>query len=409
MITGSAKRLHALIALGVALVCLAPASSQAAVQLNAGAISGMNGQALSELPALRWNRQLAAMSANGVQLVRGDADWGTIEPDRPGPHGPSWQFSYYDKWVRALALHHLTWQPILGYNNSWAQAVDDKAAFAAFGRAVAARYGANGSFWAAHHRLPYRPVTIIEVWNEENGPPWFTSPIDYAPLYAATRAAIHQIDPQVSVDVGGLADDSENFDPHRDYPATYVIQMLLTDPGLRGHIDGFALHPYATSANDVLDWVADFRRVLDGWSEGSAPIDITEFGWPTGDGAQESWRAAQMEVLGLAFRSAPYGIREVAPYDWIAPTFLHATGDFGFVDGSGRDTILRPAAVAWFRAFSRGGAVMPGGACPARRVHRHGVSKLLRRGLKCDFQVSLGSAWAPALVSAVQRLETAPK
>ena len=39
------------------------------------------------------------------------------------------------------------------------------------------RYGAHGSFWAAHPNLPYHPVSSYEIWNEPNlrliwgGPP----------------------------------------------------------------------------------------------------------------------------------------------------------------------------------------------------------------------------------------------
>jgi hypothetical protein len=311
----------------------------------------MNAYSLSELPAGEWSRQLAAMSLHGVRLVRSDADWGTIQPDAPVHNRPRWKFARYDRWVAALAYHRLTWQPILDYNNSWAQAVKNNTAFAAFGRAVAARYGANGSFWATHPRLPYMPVKIFEVWNEENGQPWYIDPISYGSLYEATRTAIHQVDPQASVDVGGLSDDSQNFDPNHDYPAQYVVRMLLTHPGMEGHIDGFALHPYGTTAADVIEWVGDFRHVLDGFHEGSAPIDLTEFGWVTGDGTQEAWRAVQMSVLGITFSHSSLGLREVAPYDWINPTSLHDAGDFGFVGGSALSTVLRPAASAWFNAF----------------------------------------------------------
>jgi hypothetical protein len=328
-----------------------------------GTISGINAFSLSELPPSQWNQQLAAMSAHGVQFVRSDADWGTIEPQPPDSSGPSWQFSSTDVWVAALASHHLAWQPILDYNNSWAQAVTNTSAFATFAKAVAARYGSGGSFWTQHPQLPYMPAQIFEVWNEENGQPWFIPPEQYGPLYAAVRAAIHTVDPHASVDVGGLSDDSGDFNPSDDYPAWYVIGMLSTDPGLEGNIDGFALHPYGTTATDAAEWVVEFRYVLDLFHESSAPIDITEFGWVTGDSSQEEWRAAQMNALGLAFSRSDCGIREVAPYDWINPTVLHEPGDFGFVDGSASDTTLRPAGTAWFQAFTAGASMAPFNMC----------------------------------------------
>ena len=366
--------LRTTVVLGIAAASLATASASAKVDPSRygtiqpsryGAISAMNGFALSELPRSQWNRQLAAMHADGVQLVRSDADWGTIEPQAPGTSRPSWQFSSTDVWVAALASHHLTWQPILDYDNSWAQAVNDIPAFASFGQAVAARYGIGGSFWAQHPRLPYLPVQIFEVWNEENGQPWFITSQDYDLLYAATRAAIHRVDPQASVDVGGLSDDSGDFNPDQDYPVWYVVDMLDADPALVGNIDGFALHPYGTTATDVLEWVADFRKALDALHESSAPIDITEFGWVTGSASVESWRAAQMNALGLAFSRSNCGIREAAPYDWINPSVLDEPGDFGFVDRSAEDTTLRPAAVTWFRAFTAGSSMAPLDMCGA--------------------------------------------
>jgi hypothetical protein len=366
--------MRAAIGLGVAVACLGTASSPAALAVNAhGAISGVNANSLSQLPAPQWKLQLAAMRADGVQLVRSDADWGTIEPQAPGRDGPSWQFASTDAWVGALASNHLTWQPILDYDNSWAKAVTNNGAFATYGGAVASRYGRHGSFWAQHPRLPYLPVGIFEVWNEENGQPWFISPRDYGPLYAATRDAIHAVDRSASVDIGGLSDDSGGFNPSLDYPAWYVLRVMYSDPLLQGHVDGFALHPYGTTASDVLQWVAEFRRVIDRFHESAAPIDITEFGWVSGDSSQEAWRAEQMKVLGLAFARSSDGIRELAPYDWVNPAVLNEPGDFGFVDRSGTGTALRPAAGAWFHALGSKGPV----ARPPMPVHAHrrGASK----------------------------------
>ena len=139
----------ATIAAVLAVFVLTDRPAFAASQANVyGAVSAMNAFSLSKLPASQWDPQLAAMSADGVQLVRSDADWGTIEPDAPGAAGPVWQFGSTDAWVAALATHGLTWQPILDYDNSWATAVGDHADFAAFAQAVVQRYGVGGSFWA---------------------------------------------------------------------------------------------------------------------------------------------------------------------------------------------------------------------------------------------------------------------
>jgi len=352
----SAKRICAAFCAAAIFACLgAGCASAAPAPVTPGLISAMNGESLSELPSSDWDAQMAAMAAQGVQVVRSDASWTTIEPTFPNASGNRWSFTVTDQWVAALAAHHLRWQPILDYDNWWATAVGDNAAFATYGAEVASRYGPGGAFWTENPQLPYLPVQILEVWNEENGQPWYISPADYGPLYTATRSAIHAVDPTASVDVGGLSDDSGDFDANDDYPSWYVIRLLNLYPAMRGQIDGFALHPYGTTADDVIDWVNEFRATLDSLGESGTPIDITEVGWVTGDSSQEQWRAEQMAQLGQAFTHSSDDLRELAPYDWVNSTTVGDPGDFGFVDETGTDTTLRPAAVAWFQALDAAG------------------------------------------------------
>ena len=76
------------------------------------------------------------------------------------------------------------------------------------GCALARRYGRGGSFWKAHPRLPYEPITDYEVWNEPNfGRLWCPKPDPgaYARLYLAARSAVQAVDPKALVLVGGLA------------------------------------------------------------------------------------------------------------------------------------------------------------------------------------------------------------
>jgi len=337
----------------LALVCLTTAGASAAVRGNQyGVISSMNGFSLSEASPAEWGPQLAAMQQNGVQEVRSDAAWGVIEPNAPAAGGPTFQFASTDAWVTALALNHITWEPILDYNNTWAVAAWDKADFATFAQAVAARYGAGGSFWAQNPQLPYVPAQIFEVWNEEGGPPTYISPQNYGPLYVAVHSAIHAVDPSASVDLGGLADDGGVYNQSNDYPSWYLVGLFGAYPQLEQTIDGYALHPYGATATDSAEWVVDFRHTLSHYHVStSVPIDLTEFGWPYTQ-ARESWRAAQMNALGAAFSRSNCGIREAAPYDWINPS-APSGSDFGFVDSGGTSTALRPAGTAWYNAFAQ--------------------------------------------------------
>jgi hypothetical protein len=346
------------------------------------AVSAMNGLGAARLGPRHFDQQLAAMQSRGVQVVRIDAPWAVIEPQPPGPAGHSWQFAQTDAWATALAVHHLTWEPLLDYSVGWAKTCagicgpTDDSAYAAFAKAVAARYGEHGSFWAQHPKLPYYPARIFEVWNEENTSSyWSTGPSarQYARLYIAARAAIKAVDPAASVIVGGLAGPNIAFNLQQDGPAQFVQQMLAAQPGLRGHIDGFGLHPYAPTAQDSVEWVVHFRQVLDSLGEGSAPIDITEFGWPAGAGpARETWRAWEMLTFGLYLAHSNCGIRLVAPYDWVNPLYAQDSPDFGLVDRTGLGTSLRKSGSTWFYALKLAASKPEQMTCSAGGPGRHG-------------------------------------
>jgi polysaccharide biosynthesis protein PslG len=319
-------------------------------------ISAVNVAAAEGLPPEMLGQQLAAMHANGVSVVRSDAPWGLIQPRRPSPAGPGWRWARTDYWVTAFARHDLTWEPILDYSAGWAKlcagfcAPTVNSTYAAFARAVAARYGQRGSFWSEHPGLPRRPARVFEIWNEENVPAYSVAPERYASLYASARQAIRAVDPSASVIVGGLADDSGPFSPRSDYPSRYVRAMFAAQPGLVGHVDGFGLHPYGASGVDVEEWTAHFRQTLDRLGEGSAPIDITEFGWHIGGPHGESWRAEQMRLVARGLSRSNCGIRLLAPYDWINPPGLPGL-DFGLAGAAQGHVVLRPAGAAWFRTL----------------------------------------------------------
>jgi hypothetical protein len=393
-------RAGVVLALLVALVCAGapiaacaktrthrPAAAQRSrtgsrTQVAGVAVSAMNALGAARLGLPHFDQQLVAMQSRGVQVVRIDAPWAVIEPQPPGPAGHSWQFAQTDAWAAALAVHHLTWEPVLDYSVGWATTCGgfcgptDDSTYAAFAKAVVARYGEHGSFWAQHPQLPYYPARTFEVWNEENTSNyWSTGPSagQYARLYMAARAAIKAVDPTSSVIVGGLAGPNVAFNPQQDYPAQFVRQMLAAQPGLRGHIDGFGLHPYAPTAQDSVEWVVDFRHVLDSLGEGSAPIDITEFGWPAGAGpARETWRAWEMLTFGLYLAHSNCGIGLVAPYDWVNPLYALDSPDFGLVDRTGLSTSLRRSGSTWFHALKLAAAKPEQMTCSGGGPGRHG-------------------------------------
>jgi hypothetical protein len=224
--------------------------------------------------------QLRALRATGATVARADALWEASEPSAPvaGVHRYDW--SYDDQIASLLAAAGLRWLPVLDYTAPWAQSIPGQdhspprsdADYAAYAGAFAARYGPGGAFWAAHPELTAEPVSTIEIWNEpDNGEFWTRTPdaAAYADLYAAARLAIDAADPAARVIVGGLT-----------RPTEFLPAMLAARPGLAGHIDGVAVHPYG-SPRVVAAKVAADRAMLTGAGLGAVPLYATEFGWTT--------------------------------------------------------------------------------------------------------------------------------
>lgn len=358
----------------IACLCLLGIETGAADAQSSTAISAVNGWSVEQLGLPAYDPQLAAMAGDGIQVVRSDAPWYLIEPHAPGAAGPVWQAWQTDNWVADLAYRHLTWEPIIDYSAPWTTqpgcqatcAPASYADYATFAQFVAARYGPGGSFWSLHPNLPYLPVRTFEIWNEEDGSYfWWPGPdaATYDQLYAMARTAIRAVDPSAQVIVGGLTDALPKPGASLDYAGWFVTWMLYADPALKGNIDGFGLHPYGADAGAVEQMVATFRHEIDGLGFQANPIDITEFGWTTGDATRESWRAQQMSAVARAVGKSNCGIGLLAPYDWSNPAFLNEPGDFGLVDRTGIDTTLRPAGAAWFNGLAAAEVAPPSRLC----------------------------------------------
>lgn len=306
---------------------------------------------------------MSQMQVAGIQMVRFDAPWECVEPNAPTDGVTTYDWSNTgsceerapDTAVRMLAEHHLTWLPVIDYSALWDSQLQtvfsppvNDTYYAEYAAAVAARYGANGSFWEQNPTLPYEPVRVFEIWNEETGnPTWdvgmstWSAPViqeeagRYAFLYQDASEAIHAVDPSADVIVGGLGGGS--------YANWYVQDMFNADPWLRGHVDGFGLHPYADDAVEVEQNVARFRAQLNILGENSTPIYITELGWPTGDAAVEARRATWMGELGAALTHSDCGIALVSPYAWNDPV-----QNFSLATSTG----MLPAGRAWLTGLN---------------------------------------------------------
>jgi hypothetical protein len=357
----SACGLLALLA-GVCASMAASTHAAAADSASTTPSSAVNGWSLHGLSASDLDAQLALMQSDGVTLLRVDASWSTIQPTS----GAAYRFGSTDAEVAALATHHIEWLPVIDYSAPWASTTSgdwrsppaDDSRFAAFAAAVAARYGAGGSFWTENPQLPYAPVHTFEIWNEENANYfWDTGPDPavYARLYLASRSAIHAVDGGARVMVGGLTNPQQGISA-----LSFLARMFQSVPALAGNVDAVGLHPYAANASGVVNFVVGVRTLLDALGESSVPIDVTEFGWQTGNAATEQQRATMMSAVAGVLGNSNCGIGALAPYDWMDPSYI-TTGDWGLAGTGG----VRPAGTAWFHALSSAASSSQSQPCPA--------------------------------------------
>ncbi len=268
--------------------------------------------------------QLEALRRTGATIARSDAFWEAAEPEPPidGVHRYDWRFD--DTIAQSLASHGLRWLPIIDYSAPWAEStpgqdhsppssVSDYAAYAA---ALAARYGPGGAFWRAHPALTAEPVDTYEIWNEPDNPAfWRPAPraSRYAELYLRARDAITAVEPTARVIIGGLTN-----------PRAFLPAMLAARPGVRGHIDGVAIHPYAATPEGVLDRVSTARGLLRALGLGTVPLYVTELGWTTHPAGAPSWlpeslRPGYISRTIAALGHLDCGVAATVLYTWVTP------------------------------------------------------------------------------------------
>jgi hypothetical protein len=319
---------------------------------------GVNAQFLVSSSAGRWPPHLESMKRGGLGVVRRDAAWDVVEPRppaRPGRHVYRWQG--IDRMVRALASHGLRWYPIVNYSARWAAtrrgevfsppASDND--YVAFARALAARYGRNGSFWRGQPRYRDHPVNAYEIWNEPNTSlfwrPQNGAPERYAALYLAARRGIRGVDPGARVVVGGLTTAVAGSTP----VPRFLRRMAARLGGLR-EVDAVGLHPYGDSLAQVLGSIRETRRTLDELGGSRVPLDVTEVGWTTAR-TPEAVRARWLARLARDLPRSGCRVEVLFPHTWLTAesTRAHPEDWFGVAN---QDGSLKASGRAYLRAVT---------------------------------------------------------
>ena len=250
--------------------------------------------------------QLGRTAAGGVHHVRETFVWGDIQPTPT-----TWSWTNTDRLLTAAARTGTDVLAVLSYSPDWATTIpgnpyappQNTADYARFVAGVVSRYGATGSFWAAHPELA-RSLGAIELWNEPWGF-WAWGPTPDASAYAAlaepAALAARTADPTMAILVPG--DLLEVRTDGQLVP--WVATVLQARPALAGLVSAWSVHayPYPKSQGPLVDhadrrW--DYSRVTlirDAVrAAGSfAPLWITELGWHTAandEGVSEAQQAA---------------------------------------------------------------------------------------------------------------------
>ena len=255
--------------------------------------------------------ELAQLAALGVETIRQDFLWHQIEPT-PG----ELVFDAYDRLVDDAAAVGIEVIALLAYGNPWATAAtendrfyppDDPADFAAFAAATADHF--RGRVWR------------YEVWNEPNAgfrffkPNVKGDPAAFARIVDAAARAVHGVDPDAHVALGGLFYHGQ-FGLIMSAPE-FLAAAIDAAPEMVDAIDAVAIHPYpqyppSVGPENQGEYEVDFGsmmaavdRVFSERDHPSPPVWITEVGWPVSGDVTETRQAAYLArsfLLGAAER-----------------------------------------------------------------------------------------------------------
>ena len=246
--------------------------------------------------------QLAQVAATGVRTMRQVFEWADIET-LPGVYN----FSTYDAYVADAASHGFSIIPVLfnppAFRSSRPAAgaargmypPTSNADFGRFAAALVRRYGPQGSFWVQHQRVPKRPITAWQVWNEPHLN-WFwptgPNPAQYTAMLKTVGAAIKSADPTAEVLPAAISQSNIGI------PMLTYIQGMY-DAGAQGYFDALAVNPYAQAADQVYELMLEVRALMERNGDGNLAVRVTELGWATGGPASpfRVTHAAQAELI----------------------------------------------------------------------------------------------------------------
>jgi polysaccharide biosynthesis protein PslG len=297
------------------------------------------------------------MEKAGVRSVRLQLRWSSVEPFSPYLVPPAW--SEFDSAVALSAEYGMRVFPFVWTTPPWVGPDLELepstsrwalSAWASFLRRAVRRYGRHGSFWRHHPELPFLPIRLWEIWNEENIVTFGrTNPRLFARLLRVSGRAIHRADRSAKVIIGGF------FGRPLQIPPNVGSGEFLDGIYRAGHVkpffDGVGLHPYVARARAMRGQILNLRRIMRANHDGGTPLYLTELGWGS-DGFESRWERGwrgQARELNQAFSMLTVHRRawRIGGAWWF--TWADAYGGCQFCDSAGLMTARREAKPAWYR------------------------------------------------------------
>lgn len=261
---------------------------------------------------------LDALAGIGVQWLRLDLDWPSIEPIRGQRR---WETT--DAVVRAAYSRGINVLAMPAYTPAWARPAGttskspptDYAAWSSFVAEIASRYRSAG-------------LRAFEIWNEPNTSAFWEplpDPVAYARVLAVAANAIRAANPDAYIVTAGLAPTTDRTDRATISPATFVSRMY--DAGAKPYFDGVGMHPYSFPAMplELNDWnpfinLTQLRQVMVDKGDSYKRVWATEYGFPsvgpTPDFNEERQRLALDEAM-----------RAWSSVSWTGVIFWHTNRD----------------------------------------------------------------------------------
>lgn len=322
----------------VSLAALAVPATAGATTFGAQVGTDFTNQVRGEWSQAQVMRNLTSLHKAGGRVGRADSDWAATEPKAPAGGRHTFKWSYDDTIASEMAAARLHWEPTLAFAPRWAEVHRSRiihtasgwvtaylppatnGSFAYYASAFMKRYGPHGAFWKAHPKLPYTPVTTVEVWNEPDNIWDWGKDInlqDYARMYEVVRSAVHQVDSHARVMTGGLA-----------WTESSLPRLLKAFQGKP--MDAVAIHPYGATPSETIGVARDALADMRLYGRGGTPVSANEYGWTSlrhtwGSTSPRNVRTYSYQALvGLA----KLGLSEIEPFSWTDPSWGLNSGSF---------------------------------------------------------------------------------